>query len=134
MLIKWAVGGLAVGALVAVISLLTLNLHLQKKAVTSLQEDLVLMTESNKQLSLSLLATRELVSKVRQEQLDFEKSATSVRASVNKNKRELEALKGREEVVLKKLSLIELRINKSFTKSQNDLACITGDATLCTQN
>lgn len=46
-------------------------------------------------------------------------------------KRELSSLRNREDVVLAKPGLVEIKINKSFNKTQRLLACITGDTKLC---
>jgi uncharacterized protein involved in exopolysaccharide biosynthesis len=45
--------------------------------------------------------------------------------------RVLNNLKNREATVLAKRSLVALRINKSYQKRQNKIACLTGDFLLC---
>lgn len=96
-----------------------------------LESKIVAQEQVAKALQSSIEQTALSIAVAQKEQLKFEETATSVRKDINKAKRDLEALKGREAVVLKKLSLVELRINKSFKKSQNELSCITGDVSLC---
>lgn len=83
------------------------------------------------QIEIRLSDAAKSIAQAQKDQQDFDTKATLIRSSINSQKRELEAMKGREATVLKKLGLIELRINKSFNKTQNELSCITGETSLC---
>ena len=79
--------------------------------------------------TLAALATQ--VSSVMTKQAEFVVTSNNITSSFRKQERDLEQLKNREEVVLAKRSLVQLRINKAFEKDQLELACITGDTTAC---
>lgn len=64
----------------------------------------------------------------------FESEKLANTTEFNKVSRELQGLKNREATVLAKTGLVTLKINKSFKASQERLACITGDDTLCTKD
>lgn len=81
------------------------------------------------ELALAELATK--VSTVMNNQAEFVTTSNTITSSFRKQERELEALKNREETVLAKRSLVQLRINKAFEKDQLELACTTGDTTAC---
>lgn len=73
------------------------------------------------------MKTTEMLNK----QAEYLKTSNDITSEFKKQERELEALKNRESIVLKKRSLVELRINKAFDKGQLELACLTGDTTAC---
>lgn len=82
-------------------------------------------------LELRLSDAAKSIEQAQKDQQEFNEKTGAIRSSISAQKRELEAMKGREALVLRKLGLIELRINKSFNKTQNELSCITGETSLC---
>lgn len=60
-----------------------------------------------------------------------ETSVTQLNNKVEFNKRELLKLKDREQTVLAKPTLVELKINKAYTIQQKKYMCLTGDTTAC---
>jgi|TARA_B110000908_G_scaffold115269_1_gene135174 hypothetical protein len=68
---------------------------------------------------------------MREDQRVAEEVSLAITNKFNAVRRDLEGMRNREDVVLKRKSWIALKINKAFNKSQAKLACITGDKQLC---
>ena len=103
----------------------SLNYYIEEKAEhakTSLE-----LVMQKKALQTYVDAVQVMAKDQQEIQAKFEVADSSWRAS----RRDLEGLKGREVVVLKKKGLVELKINKAFQKQQDKFACITGDKELC---
>lgn len=64
-------------------------------------------------------------------QAKFEADNKQISADFREAKRELDSYRNREHIVKAKPGLIELRINKAFAKQQKELACASGETTLC---
>lgn len=78
-----------------------------------------------------LLNIKEKISKLDKDRVEVETKLSSIVLDVNKDIRELESFKGRESVLMAKPGLVEIKINKSFSSTQQQLACATGDINLC---
>jgi chromosome segregation ATPase len=61
----------------------------------------------------------------------YERSVLALDNRLEQQKRELISLKNREETVLAKPGLVELKINKAYTAQQKAYMCLTGDKTAC---
>jgi membrane protein implicated in regulation of membrane protease activity len=104
---------------------ISLNYYVEEKAEHA-KTSLELVMQ--KQALQTYVDAVQVMAKDQQEiQAKFEVADSSWRAS----RRDLEGLKGREAVVLRKKGLVELKINKAFQKQQDKFACITGDKELC---
>jgi len=74
---------------------------------------------------------QESIIDMRIEQVIAEELSLKITNDFNEAKRDLSKMRTREATVLKRKSLVALKINKAFKKSQERLACITGDKRLC---
>tara|TARA_Y100001963_G_C6468911_1_gene303566 strand:- start:18 stop:389 length:372 start_codon:yes stop_codon:yes gene_type:complete len=90
--------------------------------------------ETRAELKIQEKAKETLVKSIK----DSERERRAVESEVERlnlestqQRRELSSLRDREDVVLAKPGLVEIKINKSFKKSQELLACLTGDTKLC---
>ena len=119
---------LIIGAILVALSggvAFTLKLYMDEKvshAITT--QSLVQITNQLEQYELDL-------ANLRVNQVELEGKNLDITLEHNQDIRTLDGLRNREATVLKKRSLISLRINKAFQKRQRSLACTTGDFTLC---
>jgi len=79
----------------------------------------------------SLAAYQVNVKELLVKQLAIDLKSKNIQSKFSATTRNLEALKNRESVILKRRGLIEIKINKAFNKQQKRLACITGELELC---
>lgn len=79
----------------------------------------------------SLAAYQVNVKELLVKQLAIDLKSKNIQSKFSATTRNLEALKNRESVILKRRGLIEIKINKAFNKQQKKLACITGELELC---
>jgi len=116
---KWVIG-------VLIVLVLSLGYALKSEIQEHTKTQVTLDTTN-----ATLDAYKDSVLKAKNESIDFSKKSLDYQTQYTKAVRQLNDLKGREALILKKRSLIELRINKAFTSGQYRLACLTGDTTAC---
>lgn len=98
--------------------------EIQRHAVT--KQELAIKEVSIDKLEKSIEDARVL-------QVTTEQAVQELTKETNSNKRKLSELSGRENIVVAKPGLVEIKLNKAFNKTQRELGCITGDTNLCQQ-
>lgn len=79
-------------------------------------------------------AINDLTTRITNQQLQtriIEQHKTKLNTEYNKQVRKYDDLKNRTDVIKKKQTLVESKINKSFESFQNEMGCATGDTNLC---
>ena len=115
--------------IIALIVLLTLGSYLFYKEIqghAATKQQLVA-----KQISLDNL--QKSIQQVKDLQVITDQTVSKLTQESNLNKRNLSELSGRESIVVAKPGLVEIKLNKAFNKTQQELGCITGDTNLCQQ-
>ena len=113
----------------ALLLLLTVGGYLFYKEIqdhAETQQELVVKQNSINRLEQSIEDVKLL-------QVTTEETVNDLIEEANSNKRKLSELSGREDVVVAKPGLVEIKLNKAFDKTQRELGCITGDTNLCQQ-
>jgi len=117
------------------LTVLTVSLAITSGVLTyALKLQVEETTKANTKLEISTMTVNALVNSTIE--LGAKQATSDARALHLTNKyasakRELDSHRDREDIVLKKKSLVALKINKAFQKSQGKLACITGDTSSC---
>ena len=80
----------------------------------------------------ALVTIKTQIAVLEQQQQEFSQETQAINIEYNNVRNELESLRGREDVVLARPTLVERMINRSFEEQQQRLVCLTEGS--CTQN
>lgn len=94
---------------------------------TSIKSHVVTLDYANAEI----LRVSTAVLEMQKRSVSYNKKVADIQSSVAQNKRTLQGLKGREATVVAKPTLVENKINKAYIKSQEKLACVSGELSLC---
>lgn len=120
----WIIGATLIMASIGIIGILD---HKRVELVKALEKEtaaLIIQEQRAQALETRLL-------EVFKESQKFEKTALDINNKYTKSQRDLDALRGREQTIVSRPTLVALRINKAYEKRQKELACLTGDFNLC---
>lgn len=113
-------------AAVAVVSALFLGMWYQHEAIGALKDQAKTSNESLESAKQEIIDIRDDYAKIQERTLDLSDSVNDIVREAAATKSLLQSYAGRENVVIKKPTLIESRVNKASDATFDRLSCTTG--------